>query len=156
MTVGVKQGMLPRVITGDRDAVLRQIGWCAAVGTLVNCHCKLEENQVGNVRGAHIRLLDQGRRHGFKSGGQNVAREKKNFVPPHLEKWGYNFLHVRGTSKQITISIEYTEICCLVVVLIGLYYRPSRPIMNQRRRQFHVSVVNKIGTACMHQVLYSS
>jgi len=41
--------MPPRVSTGDRDAVLRQIRWCAAVQTLVNCHCKLEENPVGNV-----------------------------------------------------------------------------------------------------------
>ena len=41
--------MPTRVSTGDRDAVLRQIRWCAAVQTLVNCHCKLEENLVGNV-----------------------------------------------------------------------------------------------------------
>jgi len=43
--------MPPRVSTGDRDAVLRQIGplrCCVAVQTLVNC-CKLEEYQVGNV-----------------------------------------------------------------------------------------------------------
>ena len=26
-----------------------QIRWCAAVQTLVNCHCKLDENPVGNV-----------------------------------------------------------------------------------------------------------
>jgi len=49
MTVGGTQ-MLPRVSTGDRDAVFRQIRtWCAAVQTLVNCHCKLEENPVVNV-----------------------------------------------------------------------------------------------------------
>ena len=41
--------MPPRVSTGDRDAVLRQIRWCAAVQTLVNCYCQLEENPVGNV-----------------------------------------------------------------------------------------------------------
>jgi len=41
--------MPPRVSTGDRDAVLRQIRWCAAVQSLVNCHCQLEENPVGNV-----------------------------------------------------------------------------------------------------------
>ena len=41
--------MPPRVSTGDRDAVLRQIRRCAAVQTLVNCHCKLEENPVGDV-----------------------------------------------------------------------------------------------------------
>jgi len=42
--------MLARVSTGDRDAVLRQIvRWCAAVQTLVNCHCQFEENPVGNV-----------------------------------------------------------------------------------------------------------
>jgi len=29
------------VTVGDRDAVLREIRWCAAVQTLVNCHCKL-------------------------------------------------------------------------------------------------------------------
>ena len=43
MTVGGTQ-MPARVSTGDRDAVLRQIRWCAAVQTLVNCHCQLEEN----------------------------------------------------------------------------------------------------------------
>jgi len=48
MTVGGTQ-MPPHVSTGDRDAVLRQIRLCAAVQTLVNCHCKLEENPVGNV-----------------------------------------------------------------------------------------------------------
>jgi len=48
MTVGGTQ-MPPRVSTGDWDAVLRQIRWCAAVQTLVNSHCKLEENPVGNV-----------------------------------------------------------------------------------------------------------
>ena len=41
--------MPPRVSTGDRDAVLRRIRWCAAVQTLVNCHCQLEENPVGDV-----------------------------------------------------------------------------------------------------------
>ena len=41
--------MPPRVSTGDRDTVLRQIRWCAAVQTLVNCHCQLEENPAGNV-----------------------------------------------------------------------------------------------------------
>jgi len=43
--------MPPRVSTGDRDAVLRQIHlrYCAAVQTLVNCYCKLEENPVGDV-----------------------------------------------------------------------------------------------------------
>ena len=41
--------MPARVSTGDRDAVLRQIRWCAAVQTLVNCYCKLEENPVGDV-----------------------------------------------------------------------------------------------------------
>ena len=41
--------MPARVSTGDRNAVLRQIRWCAAVQTPVNCHCQLEENPVGNV-----------------------------------------------------------------------------------------------------------
>ena len=41
--------MPARVSTGDRDAVLRQIRWCAAVQTLVNCHCHLEENPVADV-----------------------------------------------------------------------------------------------------------
>jgi len=41
--------MSPRVSTGDRDAVLRQIRWCAAVQTLVNCHCELEEDPVRHV-----------------------------------------------------------------------------------------------------------
>ena len=33
--------MPARVSTGDRDAVLRQMRWCAAVQTLVNCHYSL-------------------------------------------------------------------------------------------------------------------
>jgi len=41
--------MPPRVSTEDRDAVIRQIRWCADVQTLVNCHCQLEENPVGDV-----------------------------------------------------------------------------------------------------------
>jgi len=49
MTVGETK-MPARVSSGDRDAVLRQIRWCAAVQTLVNCHCELEENPVGNVK----------------------------------------------------------------------------------------------------------
>ena len=40
--------MPPHVSTGDRDAVLRDTVVCV-VQTLVNCHCKLEENPVGNV-----------------------------------------------------------------------------------------------------------
>ena len=41
--------MPPCVSTGDLDAVLRQIQWCAAVQALVNRRCKLEENPVGDV-----------------------------------------------------------------------------------------------------------
>ena len=44
--------MPPRVSTGDRDAVLRHIRWCAAVQTLVNCHCQLEpkRTRLGTLR----------------------------------------------------------------------------------------------------------
>ena len=38
----------------------------------------------------------------------------KMFVPPTFGKVGVHFFHVGGTSKQITIGIEYTEIYCLV------------------------------------------
>ena len=41
--------MPSRVSTGDRDAMLRQIRWCAAFQTPVNCHYQLEENPVGDV-----------------------------------------------------------------------------------------------------------
>jgi len=60
VTVGGTQ-MPPRVSTGDRDAVFRQIRWCAAVQTLVDCHCKLEENPVGNVEPVQlvVRYLTQ-------------------------------------------------------------------------------------------------
>jgi len=53
-----------------------------------------------------------------------VIRERsvrKNFLPPTFGKVGGTiFLHVGGTSKEITIIIEYTEICCLVVALIHI------------------------------------
>ena len=53
--------MPPRVSTGDRDAVFRQIRWCAAVQSLADCHCKLEENPVGNVEPVQlvVRYLTQ-------------------------------------------------------------------------------------------------
>ena len=41
--------MPPSVSTGDWDAVVRQIRWCAAVQTPVNCHCQLEDHPVGDV-----------------------------------------------------------------------------------------------------------
>jgi len=48
--------MPPRVSTGDRDAVLRQIRWCAAVQTLVNCHCQLEEKDAERRKKSVIQL----------------------------------------------------------------------------------------------------
>ena len=41
--------MPPSVSTGDRDAIVRQVRWCTAVQTPMNCHCKLEEHPVGDV-----------------------------------------------------------------------------------------------------------
>ena len=42
--------MPPSVSThGDGDALVRQVRWCAAVQTPINCHCQLEEYQVGDV-----------------------------------------------------------------------------------------------------------
>ena len=41
--------MPPKVKTGDRDAVVRQVLWCAAVQTSVNSHCQLEKHPVGDV-----------------------------------------------------------------------------------------------------------
>jgi len=41
--------MLPSVDTRDRDAVVRQVRWCAAVQTSVNCHCQLEKHPVRDV-----------------------------------------------------------------------------------------------------------
>ena len=40
--------MAPRVSTGDRDAVVRQVRRCAAVQTSVNCHYQLEKHPVGD------------------------------------------------------------------------------------------------------------
>ena len=49
------------------------------------------------------------------------ASGKIFFCTPHIWKSGGTiFLHVGGTSKEITIIIEYTEICCLVVALIHI------------------------------------
>jgi len=50
-----------------------------------------------------------------------AKRRKKNSTP-HIWKNGGRptFFSRVGTSKQITISIEYTEICCLVVALINM------------------------------------
>ena len=41
--------MPPSVSTGDWDAIVRQVRWCAAVQTPVNCHCQLEDHLVGHV-----------------------------------------------------------------------------------------------------------
>ena len=50
------------------------------------------------------------------------AKRRKKIVPRTFGKMGVglHFFPRVGTSKQITISIEYTEICCLVVALINM------------------------------------
>ena len=40
----------PRVSTGGRDTVVRQVQWSAAVQTPVNYHCQLEEHPIGDVK----------------------------------------------------------------------------------------------------------
>jgi len=42
--------MAPRVSTGDQDALVRQVQWCAAIHTSVNSHCQLEKHPVGDVK----------------------------------------------------------------------------------------------------------
>jgi len=48
MTTGGMQ-VPPRVSIRGQYAVLRQIRWCAAVQTPMNCHCKLEVYPVRDV-----------------------------------------------------------------------------------------------------------
>jgi len=48
VTVGGTQ-MPPSGSTGDQDAVVRQVRWCAAVQTPMNYHCQLEEHPVGDI-----------------------------------------------------------------------------------------------------------
>jgi len=50
-----------------------------------------------------------------------AKRAKKNFFTPDIWKSGGTIFFLRGgTSNQITISIEYTEICYLAVALINM------------------------------------
>jgi len=35
--------------SGKRCTVIRQVRWCMAVQTLVNCHCELKENSIRDV-----------------------------------------------------------------------------------------------------------
>jgi len=59
---------------------------------------------------------NQGRCHGFKSGGiKRDSRAKKKFCTPTFGKVGGTIFYMWGTSKEISIIIKYTEICCLVV-----------------------------------------
>ena len=41
--------MTPSDSTGDRYAIVRQVPWCAAVQTPMNCHCQLEDHPVMDV-----------------------------------------------------------------------------------------------------------
>jgi len=41
--------MTPSVSTGDRDSVVRQVLWRAAVQTRMTCHRQLEKHPVGDV-----------------------------------------------------------------------------------------------------------
>jgi len=53
------------------------------------------------------------------------SERKKIFTPDIWKSGGTIFFLRGGTSNQITVSIEYTEICYLAVALInviGLYY----------------------------------
>ena len=127
-----------------------------ALGILSTC------NTVVIHRTCASRLLtnthtNQGRRHSFKSGGtkrdSRAKRARKKICTPHIWKSGGTIFFTRagyeqGNNYQYWIHWNLLSGCRI--------NRSSRPIMHQRRRQFHVSVVNKIGTACMHQVLYSS
>jgi len=61
----------------------------------------------------------------LKVGEQNVIRERSEqkifFCAPTFGKVGGTiFLHVGGTSTEMSIIIKYTEICCLVVALIHI------------------------------------
>ena len=55
LLVGSQQSkMPPRVSTGDRDAVLRQIRWCAAVRTLVTVTATLNRTRKSDSPGDSI------------------------------------------------------------------------------------------------------
>jgi len=71
-----------------------------------------KDNQRPAVRGGATILKVRGTK--------RDSRAKKNFVPPTFGKVGVHFFPCGGMTKQITISIEYTEICCLVVALINM------------------------------------
>jgi len=57
---------------------------------------------------------------GNKTWFASEASGKKMCTPTFGKVGEYNFLHVGGTSKEISIIVEYTEICCLVVALIHI------------------------------------
>ena len=71
-------------------------------------------------RDEHVCLCVQGRRHDFKSeADKNVICERnelKKLYTPLFQMWEVR----RGKSKQIIITIEYTEICYMVVALINV------------------------------------
>ena len=71
-------------------------------------------------------------------------RELRDFVPPHLEKWGYNFFlhegYEQATNYQYWIHCNLLSGCRINKYVIGLHY----DIMKQWRRKFHVSAVNNI------------
>jgi len=69
-------------------------------------------------------ILKWGYKTGFASGAS------KKFCTPLFQMW--------GTSKKISVgTIEYTEICCLVVALINIDRRRqvAYGIMNRGKRQ---------------------
>jgi len=84
--------MPPRVSTGDRDAELRQIRWCAAVQTLVNSHCQLEENPVGNV-------------------------EPMQLVVQYLTQAAFKLANLAKTAEPIAMPIVGTDSCGPIDVL---------------------------------------
>ena len=42
--------MPPSASTGDRDAIVHQVQWCAAIHTPTNCHGELEKYPVMNIK----------------------------------------------------------------------------------------------------------
>jgi len=85
---------------------------------LLQIKCMPMSSKIASFRGRDPALPNtvwaymQGRRRGFKLGGQNVIRERserKKICTPTFGKVGkYNFLHVGGTSKEISIIIKYS------------------------------------------------
>jgi len=100
-----------RVSTGDRNAVVRQVRWCAAFQTSVNCYCQFEKHPVLCVN-EYTNLM-------WSLSLLTIIYANHMYISPHYQNFNV------PSTKLIVLSFSDVRFSCLagLCVFICLYWR---------------------------------